>query len=276
MPVMRVGFIGLGNQGAPIAQRIVQAGFDTVVWARRPESLADFANGPAQIASSLSEVGVGLDLLETCVFDAEGTREILFGEGGVARSMPSGSIIAVHSTVAPQEIIDIAAQAQTYGLRVLDAPVSGGHFRAIEGQMVTMVGGDADVVETCRPVFASFSARIIHLGPVGGGQRAKLLNNAMLTAHIGVAADAFAVGERFGLDRAALAEVLVNGSGRSYGVEMLAGSPSLAAVANTQARPTLSKDVRLLDHVLEEFPGSAPNLMSAALDTVHQFHQLCD
>ncbi|MCW2522214.1 MAG: 6-phosphogluconate dehydrogenase NAD-binding [Frankiales bacterium] len=273
---MRVGFVGLGNQGAPIAQRIVQAGFDTVVWARRPESLADFRAGPATIAGTLGELGAGLDLLETCVFDAAGTREILFGPDGAARTMPRGSAIAVHSTVAPEEIIEIADEAQTYGLRVLDAPVSGGHYRAIEGQMVTMVGGEQDLFEACRPVFESFSARIIHLGPVGGGQRAKLLNNAMLTAHIGLANDALEVGARFGLDRAALAEVLVNGSGRSYGVEMLSGAGSLRDVANSQARPTLGKDVRLLAQVLDDFPGSAANLMSAALDTVRLFDELAE
>jgi len=253
---MRVGFVGLGSQGAPIAQRIADGGFDTVVWARRAEALEPFRGGPARIARTLTELGEGLDLLGTCVFDAAGTWEVLFGADGAARAMPRGAVIAVHSTVAPREVREIAEEAASYGLRVLDAPVSGGPVAAARGELVTMVGGDAQTIAECEPVFRCFSAHLIHLGAVGAGQQAKLLNNAMLAAHLGIAADVFALGRSLGLDPGALAAVLRDGSGRSFGVEMLVSLGGLENVATSQARPTLGKDVELLAELLAA--GDAP------------------
>ncbi len=255
---MRVGFVGLGDQGAPIAHRIAGAGFECVVWARREQALEPFRAGPATVASSLTELGKSVDLLETCVFDAAGTQEVLFGPNGAAHSMAPGSIIAVHSTVSPAEVRAVAAQAAELGLRVLDAPVSGGGRKAAMGELVTMVGGDAQTLDQCRPVFGTFANLIVYLGGVGAGQQAKLINNAMLAANVAVAADAFEVAERLGLDRDGLAEVLRNGSGRSYGGEMAARPGALQHMANSQARPALGKDVRLLAELLSGAGSGAP------------------
>jgi 3-hydroxyisobutyrate dehydrogenase-like beta-hydroxyacid dehydrogenase len=197
---VRVGFVGLGSQGAPIAQRIAAGGFDTIVWARREQALEPFRDGPAAIADSLANLGKDLDLLETCVFDAAGTNEVLFGPNGAAHSMPRGAVIAVHSTVSPSEVREIAERANELGLRLLDAPVSGGGIKAAQGELVTMIGGDADVLAQCRPVFETFANLIVHLGAVGAGQQAKLINNSMLTANAAVAADAFDIADR--IDRA--------------------------------------------------------------------------
>jgi 3-hydroxyisobutyrate dehydrogenase-like beta-hydroxyacid dehydrogenase len=198
---------------------------------------------------------MSVELLETCVFDAAGTREVLFGPDGAARTMAPGSIIAVHSTISSADVRAVAAQAASRGLRVLDAPVSGGGLKAARGELVTMIGGDADTLEQCRPVFSTFANLIAHLGGVGAGQQAKLINNAMLAANTAIAADAFGIAERLGLDLDGLAEVLRNGSGRSYGVEMAAPPGALRYMANSQARPTLAKDVRLLAELLS---GAAP------------------
>jgi 3-hydroxyisobutyrate dehydrogenase len=250
---MRVGFIGLGSMGAPMAQRIIQSGdFDTVVWARREAALEPFRSGAATIATSVAELAEGLDVLCTCVFDAAGTREILFGPGGAAPLMAKGGIVICHSTVAPQEVADIATEAEKYGLRVLDAPVSGGSPKAEAGELVVMVGGDQATYDDALPVLQTFSNQIVFLGAVGAGQQAKLLNNTMLSAHIALANDAFAVADELGLDRAGLAQILRNGSGRSYGVEMFAGAGSLDILAQTQAGPTLTKDVRLLSALIAD------------------------
>ena len=254
---VRVGFVGLGDQGAPIAHRIAADGFDCVVWARRQQALEPFRAGPARVAGSLAELGESVELLETCVFDAAGTQEVLFGPNGAAHTMAPGSVIAVHSTVSPAEVCAVAVQAGTMGLRVLDAPVSGGGLKAARGELVTMIGGDAQTLERCRPVFSTFANLIVHLGGVGAGQQAKLVNNTMLTANIAVAAGAFEIAERLGLDREGLAEVLRNGSGRSYGAELAARPGALQQLANSQARPTLAKDVRLLAELLSiAAPGS--------------------
>lgn len=277
---MRVGFVGLGSQGAPMAQRIVAAGLDLTVWARRQETLDPFRSTSATIADSLAELGKGVDLLEICVFDGAGANEVLFGPNGAAHTMAPGSIIAVHSTVAPAEVIELAARAAELDLRVLDAPVSGGAPKAEAGELVTMIGGPAEALEQCRPVFSTFADPIIHLGDVGAGQQAKLINNAMLVAHVAVAADGFDIAEQLGLDRAGLAEVLRLGSGRSFGAEMAARMGSVQQMAATPAGPTLSKDVRLLSELVAGASagaaagGSQPILLPVAQSLIAQWDAL--
>jgi 3-hydroxyisobutyrate dehydrogenase len=248
---MKVGFIGLGSQGKPIAERMAEHGaFTTAVWARRPEASASSAGGRARVATSLADLGRDLDVLSTCVFDAQGTREILFAADGIASVMPRGGVIICHSTVAPQEIAEISAEAAEFGLRVLDAPVSGGAPKAAAGELVVMVGGDQSTYEEVLPILETFSNQIVHLGPVGAGQQAKLLNNTMLAAHIAIADDTFKVAARLGLDQGALGQILRNGSGRSFGVEIYLGSGSLAPMVDSQIRPTLTKDVGLVSQVV--------------------------
>ena len=260
---MRVGFVGLGDQGAPIAARIAAAGVDCTVWARRPETLDPFRAGPARVADALADLGEGVDLLGTCLFDAAGTWEVLFGPAGVAPAMPAGATIAVHSTISPDEVRALAREAATYGLHLLDAPVSGGRIRAEAGELITMVGGEQSTFARFDPLLRTFSAEVVHVGPVGAGQHAKLLNNAMLAAHLALAADAFRIAEGHGLDPVAFGRVLAGGSGRSFGVEMYARAGGLAAVARSQARPTLGKDVALLsDSMVSAREGGL--LLSAA------------
>jgi 3-hydroxyisobutyrate dehydrogenase len=271
---MRVGFVGLGNQGAPIARRIVDAGFPTTVWARRPEALDPFRDSAALIVDRLVDTAKDVDLLALCVFDVAGIAEVLYGPDGLAHALPRGAIIAVHSTISPRDVIGLARRAAADGLRLLDAPVSGGAARAAAGELVTMVGGELDDLTAARPVFATFAARVLHLGPVGAGQRAKLLNNALLTANLGAAADAFDAAAELGLDREAFAAVLQNGSGTSQGVGMLAdaGAAGVAGLAASQARPTLTKDVELL---AEELSGRAEGtLLRAARDMIARMRDI--
>jgi 3-hydroxyisobutyrate dehydrogenase len=144
------------------------------------EALDPFRATAVKVATSPRELGEGLDVLATCVFDAAGTNEILFGDSGAAKGMQRDGVIIVHSTVSPNEIVTIADRAWTdHGLRVLDSPVSGGSERAAAGQMVTMVGGPVDVYERCLPILETFSELVVHLGQVGAGQHAKLINNAL-------------------------------------------------------------------------------------------------
>ncbi|MET9090061.1 NAD(P)-binding domain-containing protein [Streptomyces sp. NPDC004237] len=180
------------------------------------------------------------------MFDAAGTWEVLFGPDGVAPAMPSGATIAVHSTIAPDEVRALADEAVKHGLHLLDAPVSGGRIRAEAGELLTMAGGEQSTFARCEPVLRTFSAEVVHVGPVGAGQHAKLLNNALLAAHLALAADAFRIAELQGLDPAAFGKVVAAGSGRSFGAEMYARAGGLASVARSQARPTLGKDVGLL------------------------------
>lgn len=259
--------MGLGDQGGPMARRVIDAGLPTTLWARRPESLEPFLGTTAAMAGSLRELGATSDVVATCVFDAEGTREILFGADGILAAMSPGGIIAVHSTVAPEEIVDIAGRAAEHGITVVDAPVSGGGARAAEGKLVVMAGGDPSARERCLPVFATYADQIFPVGDVGAGQRAKLINNALMAAQLGLAADAFEIGRELGLDLEGLTKVLRQGSGRSYALEVIVRSGSFEALARSQAGRTLGKDVRLLSGTAAGPIGAAERPLLAAAAT---------
>ena len=209
---MRVGFIGLGSQGGPMARRIVEGGFDLTLWARRPATLEPFADTAAKTAGSPAELAAASDLVCLCVVGDDDVREVLNGDTGVLAGLASGGIIAIHSTVHPDTCREIAKSAAEQGVSVIDAPVSGGGQAVEEGKLLVMVGGDDEVVVRCRPVFATYADRIVYLGPLGSGQVTKILNNLLFTANLGSAISALELGESLGVDRNKLCEALTGGS----------------------------------------------------------------
>jgi len=245
---IRAGFVGLGSQGGPMARRIVESGFPTTLWARRAESTDPFTGTGAAIAADLGELGAASDVLGVCVVADADVEAVLGGPDGALSTMAPGGIVVIHSTVHPDTCRRI--QHEHPQLSVLDAPVSGGGHMAAARQLFVMVGGDAGALERCRPVLETFAEPIVHLGGLGAGQEAKLLNNAVFTAHLGIAADLFTQGERLGLDPAALAEVLSHGSGRSYAAEVIARTdlPTMGELAGH----LLAKDVGIVTDLLPD------------------------
>jgi 3-hydroxyisobutyrate dehydrogenase len=260
---MHVGFIGLGSQGGPMAGRIVEAGFPTTLWARRPESLEPFADTGASVARSPAELAARSDLVCLCVVGDADVEEITGGQNGILAGLKPGSVIAIHSTVHPHTCQQLAKKAGAQGVSVIDAPVSGGAPAVAERRLLVMVGGDADVVERCRPVFESYADPIVHLGDLGSGQTTKLLNNLLFTANLGTAATALALGEALGVLPDRLSEVISRGSGNSFALNVLGGDTGgldrLAGLAGT----LLQKDVRLV----AELADSASSLGEVVLDT---------
>ena len=240
----RVGFVGLGSQGAPMARRIVEAGFPTTLWARRPESLEPFLDNAASIVTSPAELGAASDVLGVCVVDDRGVEEVLSGPEGALAAMADGSIVVIHSTVHPLTCTRL--QEDHPHLHVLDAPVSGGGHMAAAGQLLVMVGGPADVVERSRAVLETFGDPVLHLGPLGSGQEAKLLNNAVFAAQLAVATEAFSLAAERGLDQQAVATILANGSGRSYAADVVRGSGFNLDGLAPFAGALLAKDLGIL------------------------------
>jgi 3-hydroxyisobutyrate dehydrogenase len=247
---LRVGFVGIGDQGGPMARRIVDAGFATTVWARRPASVEPFASTPATIAASPVELGRASDLVGVCVVNDADVRAVLLGPDGVLAGMGPGSIIAIHSTVHPQTCQEVAQAARSAGVSVIDAPVSGGGRAAAAGQVLVMVGGEDADVERARPVLVTFGDPVVHLGPLGSGQLAKLINNALMTAHLGLADDALRLGVGLGIDEAALAEALTRGSGASFSLGVRQRMPD--GLAHFPAGGLLRKDLDILTAVAEQ------------------------
>lgn len=242
---MKCGFIGLGSQGAPMARRMIEAGFNVTLWARRPDTLASFADTNVKIAASIADLGAGAAHVGVCVVDDAGVRDVC---GALIASMQSGARIAIHSTVHPETCIALAKEGAARGVQIIDAPVSGGAPAASAGALTLMAGGDAEAFAAAKPVFESFAKLIVHLGGVGAGQQAKLINNALMTAHMALAHHALEAGAQLKLDRAALIELIKASSGRSFGFETYARLPNPQAFAHGAA--LLGKDVRLLGEVL--------------------------
>jgi 3-hydroxyisobutyrate dehydrogenase-like beta-hydroxyacid dehydrogenase len=262
---MRAGFIGLGSQGGPMARRIADAGFPLAIWARRPESVAPFADCGATVAATPAEVGAASDVVGICVVADADVEAVVLGPGGVLAGMAPGGVIAIHATVHPDTCRRLAAIAADHGVSVVDAPVSGGGGAAAEQRLLVMVGGDDDAVARCRPVFETFGNPIIHLGGVGRGQLAKLVNNLVFTAQIAVALDTFALADRLGVDRDALEQVLASGSGGSRVAAILAGMGfEYAPLAG--AAPLLRKDVGIVLDVLSSAGEDAPALLASLAD----------
>lgn len=241
---MRVGFIGLGSQGGPMARRIAEGGYDLTLWARRPVTLEPFADTGAKTAQTPAELAAVSDLVCVCVVGDDDVMEVLGGDNGVLAGLARGGVVAIHSTVHPDTCMQLAKSAAGQGVWIIDAPVSGGGPAAEEGTLLVMVGGDDEAVERCRPVFATYADPIVHLGALGSGQVTKMLNNVLFTANLGSAISTLELGESLGIDRNRLCAVLNSGSATSKAlgsISVFGGTlDGLAPIAGA----LLQKDVR--------------------------------
>jgi 3-hydroxyisobutyrate dehydrogenase len=251
--VTTVGFIGLGSQGAPIARRIVDSGYPLILWARRPQSLEPFRDTTAVRAASIADLAARAEHVGVCVVDDVGVEEVC---AELIAAMRPGTRIAVHSTVHPRTVIEMARHAAARGIAVVDAPVSGGGPAAASRTLTVMTGGDEQVLEAARGIFETFAGLIVRVGDVGAGQMAKLVNNALMAAHMAAAHQALAAGAALNLDRAALCELVKASSGRSFGFEVYSRLPRPGAFGH--GARLLAKDMRLLGELLGEDRSFAP------------------
>lgn len=235
-----------------MAKAIVDHGFPTTLWARRPESLEPFA-GTVTVADSPAELASRSDLIGVCVVNDDDVREVVLGPRGIGDGLREGSAVVIHSTVHPDTCLSLAEVLRERGASVLDAPVSGGGPAAEARRLLVMVGGEAEILKRVRPVLATFGDPIIHLGPLGSGQIAKVVNNLLFIDNLALAHQAIEVATGLGLDREAVVATFQNGSSRSFGLGIAAGlgpgfgdprSPS-AAMARL-----LAKDLGLANELL--------------------------
>jgi 3-hydroxyisobutyrate dehydrogenase-like beta-hydroxyacid dehydrogenase len=243
--IARVGFIGLGDMGGALATRIIGAGFPTVLWARRRHVLTSFEEAGAEAAPTPADLAAGVDMVGICVWDDDAVRQVMNGPQGVLAGCRPGTVVAIHSTVLPATCRELATVAADRGVVVVDAPVSGGRDVALAGKLVVAVGGDEGTVARIGPVLASFGDPVIHVGRVGTGQVAKLVNNNLLAANLALADDALTLAEMLGIPYQEIGQVLRHGSGRSFALEVAIAGRTSAEIREQTAVP-LSKDVRCL------------------------------
>ena len=202
----RVGFIGLGNQGKPIAANLVAAGFETAVFDVAPAPVAELAAKGAKAAGSAREVAARADVVCICVPEDRHVREVVLGADGVLAGAARGAVIAIHSTILPETAQALAAQATPRGVTVLDACVTGGAARATQKQLTYLVGGPAEALEKARPVLEVSAVKIIHAGELGNGAKLKLCLNLITYIQWAAAFESFALAKAVGLPQELLEE----------------------------------------------------------------------
>lgn len=212
---MRVGFIGLGTQGKPLAANIARSGFDLTVYDVRPEPLADLAAAGAKTARSARDVARDCDAILVCVLNDVQLESALLGPEGALAAAKPGTIIAIHSTVDPASIARVAEAAKAKQIEVLDAPVSGGEVGARARTMSYMVGGSEHALEKCRPIFEASGNKITHTGALGSGIRAKLAHQLIICVNMLAAYEGMSLGLKAGLAPELLQKVVSEGAAQS-------------------------------------------------------------
>jgi 3-hydroxyisobutyrate dehydrogenase len=223
MTSLRVGFIGLGTMGLPMARNLAKAGFPLTVTTRtfaKAEALAREISGVRAVRTP-EEVGRESDVVVSSVPDAPEVEEVHLGEKGTARGAARGAVVIDTSTIAAEAARGIAARLSERGIALLDAPVSGGQKGAIEGTLTFFVGGEAAALERARPVFEAMGKRITHLGPSGSGQLGKAANQILVGVNLMAVSEALAFAKKAGLPLAALHEALTAGAANSWALEVL-------------------------------------------------------
>jgi 3-hydroxyisobutyrate dehydrogenase len=224
---LRVGFIGLGTMGLPMARNLARAGFPLTVTSRtlaKAEDLArEFRGGPGQVAAARrpSDVATASDVIVSCVPDSPEVEEIHLGPAGTIRNARPGTIVIDCSTIAAGAARSIAARLQVAEVDFLDAPVSGGQKGAVEGTLTFFIGGDENAIERARPVFEAMGKRLTHLGPSGSGQLGKATNQVIVAGNLLAAAEGIAFAEAAGLPLEALHKALTAGAANSWALEVL-------------------------------------------------------
>lgn len=264
---MKIGFIGLGNQGLPMAQMIERGGWPLTVWARRREAAAEaFAGTSAQIAGSPLELARACDAVGVCVPADADVLEVVLGENGLADGLCAGSVLMIHSTVLPQTCLELARALEDRGVGVLDMPVSGSGRYAFAKTLTVMAGGERTLFDRVSPVCESYG-EAIYLGPLGSGQRLKLVNNTLFMANLALALDAIELARALDLDHRAAETVIGRSSGASYALEAAARFrdeyPDL-----DRPRRTLRKDLSHYDDMISALRvgGRLSDLGIVALD----------
>lgn len=206
-----VGFIGLGIMGRAMAANLVKAGFDVVGYNRTADKIDALIAAGGRGAGSVSEAVKDADVVVTMVPDSPDVEAVLTGSGGVFAAARPGSLLIDFSTIRPDVSARLAADGRAVGLRVLDAPVSGGEQGAIDGALSIMVGGAAEDFVAARPVLDAVGETIVHVGPAGSGQTVKAANQLIVAGTIELVAEAIVFLEAYGVDTQAAVKVLAGG-----------------------------------------------------------------
>jgi len=263
---MKVGFIGVGNMGGPMCRNIIRnTNHEVIVFDLNADAVKACTDLGAGAGASVADVAARCDVVITSLPLPRIVEAVALGSDGIAANAPPGSVFIDLSTNAPATAKRLAAGLAAKGIAMLEAPVSGGTARAKDGTIVIMVGGEAAVFEQQLPLLKSFSGEVIHLGEIGFGSTAKLINNMLAFCNAAAAAEALMIGKRSGIDLRRLDAVIRNASGMSAGYANLSTKAFKGDFQASFALDLAHKDLRLALEMADELgvPGMiAPQVMT--------------
>lgn len=211
----RVGFIGLGTMGKPMARNLIKAGYSLTVHNRSRGAVEELGKVGAQAATSPKEVAANSDVIITVLPDSPDVEGVVTGEQGIFEGARPGMLLIDMSTISPVVARHLAGDAQTRGVEMLDAPVSGGEVGAINGTLSIMVGGKKDAFDRALPLFQAMGKNIVHIGEAGAGQVTKAANQVVVALTIEAISEALVLAEQAGVDPAKVRQALLGGFAQS-------------------------------------------------------------
>lgn len=251
--------------GRPLVDRIVSAGHDVAALVRRDEVRAELESIGVQCVDTPAHLAQERDVVLVYVYSDEQVRDIVLSEG-LGQAMQRRSILVVHTTGSPTTVETIHERLSARGVGVVDAPGSGGPGQVAQGTLTLFVGGRAEHVDRCRPLFAAYATEVVHVGGVGAGQKVKLLNNLLFGAHVELAVEAAELSGAFGLDPALVAQTLHSCSGSSYALDLVASMGSGHQVIAGAGR-FIEKDVAVARAAASD-AGAALGSLGSVTDAV--------
>jgi 3-hydroxyisobutyrate dehydrogenase-like beta-hydroxyacid dehydrogenase len=262
---VRVGFVGVGSMGRPMLEQVVGAGFDVSFHARRPEVVREVEASGATSHPTLAALAAASDLVVVCVFADQQVREVCGGDEGLVASLRPGAVVVIHTTCSPDTAPLLAVAGRPGDVRILDAAFSGGPADAAASRVTLLVGGEPAVLETARPVLATYANPILHVGGLGDGQRVKLVNNALFGANVALVAEAERVARDLGIDPAKALDAISHCSGDSYALGTVRAVGSSARLQEAAGR-YIAKDVATAKD-LAAAAGTHLGLLATAADS---------
>jgi 2-hydroxy-3-oxopropionate reductase len=216
-----IGFIGIGTMGREMALNLLKTGHRVSAYDVRREAAEDLAAHGARVASTIADASQAADMVITMLPDTPQVEAVVFGPGGILGAPPAGKLMIDMSTISPQATQKMSEALGAKGVALLDAPVSGGPIGAKNGSLSIMIGGSEEAVERARPAFEAMGKTIVHVGPSGSGQIAKLCNQVIVGINLQAVCEALALGRAAGADLPKLREVLLGGSAASWMLQNL-------------------------------------------------------
>jgi len=250
---MKIGFIGLGIMGKPMSKNLLKAGHELAVCDVNRAAVEEIVAAGAQSAAMPRDIAAQVELVITMLPNSPEVKQVALGAGGILETAKAGLIVADMSSIAPLASREVAAKLAEKGVEMLDAPVSGGQPKAIDGTLSVMVGGKQEVFDRCLPVFKAMAASVVRVGDIGAGNVAKLANQVVVALNIAAVSEALVLAAKAGVEPELVYRAIRGG---------LAGSTVMDAKAPLMLDRKFNPGFRINLHIKD---------LSNALDTGHQF-----